>query len=124
MSTPPSAPGAPSPAEAALEAARGRGTVDEELLAVLRVEPLLCAAEEVADEVHFSIQDVRGFPAALAWTSSDQVRAAGWDGPVLRRTGREVATLLLRSPVALVLNPAVGTSLVLQPPLVSKLARG
>ena len=117
-------PANPAPAEAALEAARGRGAVDEELLAVLRAAPLLCAAEETGGEVHFSVQEIRGLPAAVAWTSAERAQAAGWDGPLLPRTGAETAALLVVSPVVMVLNPGAGTSLALQPPLISRLARG
>ena len=134
MTTPEERPGSafgtPSPVpgggslRAALEAARRRGAVDEELLAALRAGTLLCAAEESGGDVTFSLQEVRGTPAAVAWTSEALARAAGWDGPLLPRTGRELAAMLVGNPVLLVLDLGSGTSLALQPPFVLRLARG
>ena len=49
-----------TPSESALVAGRERGAVDEELLAVLRREPLVCAVEQVAGAARPAVRELGG----------------------------------------------------------------
>lgn len=90
--------------EQALLAASARGTIDEDLLMVLRREPLAVAVENIGGTFRPAVRDVRGLPAVLSWTSEERARAAGWVGDLVLRGGREVAELLATTNIGLAIN--------------------
>lgn len=90
--------------EQALLAASARGIVDEDLLMVLRREPLAVAVEQVGPASRPAVRDVGGLPAVLSWTSEERARAAGWEGSLIVRVGREVAELLAATDIGLAIN--------------------
>ena len=94
-----------NPAESALGQARRRGAVDDVLLDALRTEPFIVAIDRVAGSSRPAARELGGQWCVLAWTSDDRAKAAGWEGPLVQRPGREVAQLLLGTGLSLALNP-------------------
>ena len=98
--------------ERALVEGRRRGVVDEQLLAVMGREPLLCGVEEVDGRRQPAAREVGGAVAVLAWTSVDRAVRGGWPGELVERRGQEVAALLAGTGVGLAINagddPGVG----------------
>ena len=111
------------PVDVALREAQARGAADEELLAVLRREPLVCAGRAARDGLHFTFAQVHGNQAVLAWSSEQRARACGWTGRLAPpRPGGEVAALLAGSGLTLVVNQGGPVALGLQPAAVVQLA--
>lgn len=111
-----------TPSESALVAGRERGAVDEELLAVLRREPLVCAVEQVAGAARPAVRELGGAPSVLAWTSHQRAAGAGWTGELVERSGGDVATLLRGTGLSLAINPGDAVGIGLQPSGVERLA--
>lgn len=110
-------------AERALVAARQRGTVDEQLLAVLRRERVLCGVDEVEGGRRPAARQVGEMTAVLGWTSAERARAAGWSGALAEQSGQAVADLLVGTGLGLALNAGDDIGVGLDAPGVARLAR-
>jgi len=109
--------------ERALVDGRRRGVVDEQLLAVVRREPLVCGVEEVDGRRQPAAREVGGAVAVLAWTSVDRAVRGGWPGELVEQRGQEVAALLAGTAVGLAINAGDDPGVGLDPGQVARLAQ-
>lgn len=111
-----------SEVEQALVEARRRGALDEELLAVLRREPLLLGVEEVDGSSRPAARQVGSSVAVLTWTSQERAERAGWSGDLVAQPGGALAGLLLGTGLGLVVNAGDDPAVQLDHAAVARLA--
>ena len=90
--------------EQALMAHRKTGVVDERLLGVLRFATLVCGVDQAGGTPSPAVREIEGNRVLLAWTSARRAADAGWTGPVVERTGAQVAALLRGTGLGLAIN--------------------
>ncbi|PPK90201.1 type III secretion system (T3SS) SseB-like protein [Kineococcus xinjiangensis] len=117
-----SAPQQPNAADAALLAGRRRGMVDEQLLSVLREQPLLIAVQMVEGQPRYAVHQIAGKASVPVWTTPSYARTAGWVGDLAEQSGAALAAALHGSDLFVAVNVGQEAGVHLTPPDVAQLA--